>query len=88
MSNDEKDDSKNIRVLPSIMGNDGNWKKLQIMNINAAHRAGKGCLAGPSDFVWTRFADVDVSLDYSEEILADWRLDKKQRGRVDGLPEQ
>ena len=39
-----------IRYLPSHLGPYGAWKPIEIGNFEAAIRAGKGCVAGKSDF--------------------------------------
>lgn len=40
-----------LEDLPAHVGAMGNWKPLEISNMSAALRAGKGCIAAPSDFV-------------------------------------
>lgn len=60
-------------ILPKALRAEGNWKQIKIQNMAAALRAGQGCEAGPSDFVWERPEKVNSTFEYSEEILEQWR---------------
>lgn len=59
--------------LPDIVRKDGNWKKLNITNITAALRAAKGCRTSEVESTLKQPQVINVSFNYSEEILEKWR---------------